>query len=118
MAQTASDIAVLLKRLHDDPSNSESVQEAELDTIYAYLQRFSVDTSRYHWYCRQAEPLTSEAATFLLRLFAYSSPKVELWKEWLNRCLGGCAECVFGFEKAKMGSRNTYVVVNPSNQPT
>lgn len=112
-SRTASDLAVqkLLQRLHDSPSNSESVQEVELDTIYAYLQRSSVTKlSSLHWFCRHADPITTQAAIFLLRLFAYSSPKVETWKGWLNGCLGGCSECVMGLEKAKISSRDSYVV--------
>ncbi|KAJ3910558.1 SEN1 N terminal-domain-containing protein [Lentinula edodes] len=115
---TASDLAVqkLLQRLHDSPSNSESVQEAELDTIYAYLQRSSVKkSSSLHWFCRHADPITTQAAIFLLRLFAYSSPKVETWKGWLNGCLGGCPECVMGLEKAKISSRESYFGAFPEH---
>ncbi|KAJ3847326.1 SEN1 N terminal-domain-containing protein [Lentinula lateritia] len=116
-SRTASDLAVqsLLQRLHDSPSNSESVQEAELDTIYAYLQRSTVKKSNLHWFCRHADPITTQAAIFLLRLFAYSSPKVETWKGWLNSCLGSCSECVIGLEKAKISSRDSYFGAFPEH---
>ncbi|KAF9077696.1 SEN1 N terminal-domain-containing protein [Rhodocollybia butyracea] len=115
-AQSAADLAVqeLLKRLHDEPRNSENLREDELDAIYAQLQRSSGKSS-FHWFCSHAEPLTVESATFLLRLFAYNSPKVEVWKDWLNSCLGTCSACVIGFEKSKIGCRNTYFGAFPDH---
>ncbi|KAJ4482134.1 SEN1 N terminal-domain-containing protein [Lentinula aciculospora] len=98
----------LLQHLRDIPKNSESVQEAELETIYAYLERSTVSKSSFHWFCQRADPLLTESAIFLLRLFAYNSPKVEAWKGWLNNCLGGCVECVLGLEKAKISSKDSY----------
>ncbi|KIK69521.1 hypothetical protein GYMLUDRAFT_33895 [Collybiopsis luxurians FD-317 M1] len=116
-AKPASDLVVqdILKQLHDDPRNSEGVQESDLDVIYTYLQRCSVAKSNYHWFCRRAEGSVVQAATFLLRLFAYNSPKVDLWKGWLNKSLDTCAECVLGFEKAKISSRTTYFGAFPEN---
>ncbi|KAJ3747263.1 AAA domain-containing protein [Lentinula detonsa] len=114
-SRTTPDLAVqnLLQRLHDIPS--EDAQETELESIYAYLQRSTTKKTGFHWFCRHAEPLTTESATFLLRLFAYSSPKVETWKGWLNNCLGACAECVLGLEKAKVSSRKSYFGAFPDD---
>ncbi|KAI6114047.1 SEN1 N terminal-domain-containing protein [Pisolithus sp. B1] len=62
----------------------------------------------YHWFCSRADPLTVEAATFLLRLFAYDSPQVEKWKVKLRTCLAGCSECVKVLGEVKVSSRPTY----------
>ncbi|KAJ3716910.1 SEN1 N terminal-domain-containing protein [Lentinula raphanica] len=117
LPRVAAETAVkdLLQRLHDTPRNSELVQEAELETIYAYLRRSTTQNTKIHWFCRHAESLTREAAVFLLRLFAYSSPKVETWKGWLNDCLVACSECVLGFEKAKVSSRHSYFGAFPDH---
>ncbi|EIW80969.1 hypothetical protein CONPUDRAFT_104043 [Coniophora puteana RWD-64-598 SS2] len=61
-----------------------------------------------HWFCSKADPLVVEAATFLLRLFAYDSAQVNEWKAKLKLCLGGCSECVQMLNVVKVSSRTTY----------
>ncbi|KAF5385735.1 hypothetical protein D9757_005459 [Collybiopsis confluens] len=116
-SEPASDSTVrdLLKTFYDEPRDSTNVQESDLDAIYTYLQRSSVAKSKLHWFCPSAEASVVEAATFLLRLYAYNSPKVEIWKEWLNKCLDNCGDCVLGFERAKIGSRKTYFGAFPDD---
>ncbi|KAJ3978925.1 SEN1 N terminal-domain-containing protein, partial [Lentinula detonsa] len=116
-SRTTSDLAVqnLLHRLHDIPS--KGVQKAEIESIYAYLQRSTAKKTRFHWFCRHAEPLTTESATYLLRslVLAKSFHQVKIWKGWLNDCLGACAECVLGLEKAKASSRQSYFGAIPDD---
>ncbi|KZT12026.1 uncharacterized protein LAESUDRAFT_691154 [Laetiporus sulphureus 93-53] len=61
-----------------------------------------------HWFCRNANKLTVEAATFLIRLHAYNSPRVDLWRKQLMKCLSGCCLCVREYGAAKLTSRHTY----------
>ncbi|KAJ7780655.1 SEN1 N terminal-domain-containing protein [Mycena maculata] len=61
-----------------------------------------------HWFCRRATSTTIAAATFLIRLFAYSSNLVDEWRTKFRTCLNGCPECVQGLQDAKTTSKNTY----------
>ena len=60
-----------------------------------------------HWLCSQAEDLAREAATFLIRLHAYNSSSVDIWRAQLKRVLSRCCYCVRGLHEAEIMSRHT-----------
>jgi senataxin len=107
-----SNVKTLLNQLRDSPVNSEELSENVLAKIYDYLMK-TTETKQVHWFCTKTESTIIEAATFMLRLFAYSddNPKVSKWKGKLNECLNSCADCVLGLERAKVNSRETCVFV-------
>ncbi|KAF5369282.1 hypothetical protein D9758_002689 [Tetrapyrgos nigripes] len=115
--QANSNVKVLLEKLRDSPVDSEQLSDDVLAKIYDYVMK-TAETKRIHWFCTKAESTTViEAATFLLRLFAYSddNPKVSKWKGKLDECLNGCADCVLGLERAKTTSRETYFGAFPDD---
>ncbi|KAH9854663.1 SEN1 N terminal-domain-containing protein [Lenzites betulinus] len=61
-----------------------------------------------HWFCSQADEVTREAAIFLIRLHAYSSPSVDIWRVQLKRVITRCCYCVRGLHEAETMSRHTY----------
>ncbi|KAJ7250875.1 SEN1 N terminal-domain-containing protein [Mycena haematopus] len=107
---TISFIENQLATLRDSPVNNEGASDAVLASIFTYLMEVPPDASdgRIHWFCGRAVSTTVGAATFLIRLFAYSSPLVEQWRTKFRACLNGCPDCVLGVEEAKITSRNTY----------
>ena len=62
-----------------------------------------------HWFCSQAHEVTREAATFLIRLHAYNSSSVDIWRSQLKRVITRCCYCVRGLHEAEIMSRHTYV---------
>ncbi|KAG2155818.1 SEN1 N terminal-domain-containing protein [Suillus bovinus] len=105
-----SKVKTLLTSVRDAPVDTVDGTEDILQPIYAYLMNippFSSDNT-YHWFCSRANELTIGAATFLLRLFAYESPRVDDWKRRLKSCLSGCCQCIKGFGEVKASSRTTY----------
>ncbi|KAF9267418.1 hypothetical protein L218DRAFT_984944 [Marasmius fiardii PR-910] len=111
MGEAASDnekrVQLLLTKLRDSPVNNDGASDDVLGTIFDYLLN-GISGKSLHWFCSQASSTVVEAATFLLRLFAYNSVKVVKWKEALDRCLYNCSDCVLGLERAKFKSRTTY----------
>ncbi|KAF8443044.1 SEN1 N terminal-domain-containing protein [Boletus edulis BED1] len=110
---TTSDVdkvKALLVRLRDTPINSADGSDDVLAPVFTHLMKVPPNSSDkcYHWFCSRADQVTVGAATFLLRLFAYSSPKVEEWKARLIACLTGCCPCVKAFGEVKLTSRSTY----------
>ena len=99
----------LLKNLRDVPVNTEGASDSVLAPIYAHLMEVTPNSSDgvLHWFCYRAGQLTIHAATFLIRLFAYNSPRVDAWKEKFEACLGGCCDCVKGLEEVKLSSKAT-----------
>lgn len=97
----------LLADLRDVPVNTGS--DSCLAPIYSYLMAISPNTSDgvLHWFCARADQITIDAATFLIRLYAYNSPLVDNWKKRLEFCLGGCCDCIRGLEEVKVSSRDT-----------
>ncbi|KAG9315885.1 hypothetical protein JVU11DRAFT_3534 [Chiua virens] len=82
---TASDVQkvkALLTKLRDAPVNSADGSDDVLAPVFSYLMKVPSNSSdqSYHWFCSQADQATVGAATFLLRLFAYNSPRVDEWK--------------------------------------
>jgi len=103
------DVSSLLKTLRDSPVNTEGAPDSILGPIYDYLMKSpsASPDGRFHWFCKRAEPTTKEAATFLIRLYAYDSPRVSDWKARFQNCLVGCLECVKGLGEVKISSRST-----------
>ncbi|PFH53903.1 hypothetical protein AMATHDRAFT_705 [Amanita thiersii Skay4041] len=111
MARSAqSDIRKLLQVLHDTPIDNAGASDEVLGKVYAFLMDIpqSPSDNKLHWFCKQANTTTVAAASFLLRLFAYSSTQVDLWKKRLQSCLQGCCNCVQLLERIKVDSRHTY----------
>lgn len=110
---TASQLDRLRERLahyHDHPTDTASVPEQDLTDFYTYLVRpESTSNAAIHWFCPQADSITKEAATFLLRLHAYNGGRVIEWRKRLHRCLEGCSECVRGLQESRLSSLDTYV---------
>ncbi|KAF5382581.1 hypothetical protein D9615_002787 [Tricholomella constricta] len=101
------DVGQLLARLRDVPVDTEHITEADLSTLYNHLMHVpSASDNVIHWFCHRVAPETLEAATFLIRMFAYDS--VEPWRKRFHACMSGCSDCVQGLERAKVTSRNTY----------
>lgn len=123
MAPPLSDentVKVQLAKLRDVPDATPS--EAILFLMFDYLigplpsksthsiPSHSVsDRSRKHkhWFCSRADEVVVEAATFLLRLHAYTSSRVDLWREELSGCLRECCDCVRELLLIKLSSRHT-----------
>jgi senataxin len=101
------DVEALLKRLREEPANSEDTPEDALISVYEYLMAATPIGGSHHWFCDKAEPLRKEAASFLLRLFAYTSDRVIKWKERIEEILSRCVGCVKGFTEVKSTSRRT-----------
>ncbi|RDB14553.1 putative ATP-dependent helicase C29A10.10c [Hypsizygus marmoreus] len=101
------DVPSLLATLRDAPVNTENMSESILGQIYRHLMDVpSGSDNVLHWFCHRAQPDTVEAATFLIRMFAYQ--KVDEWRQKLHSCVSRCPECVQGLERAKVTSRTTY----------
>ncbi|OAX44312.1 hypothetical protein K503DRAFT_861544 [Rhizopogon vinicolor AM-OR11-026] len=105
-----SKVKTLLTSVRDIPVNTADATDDVLGPIYTYLMKVppSASDNTYHWFCSRADQLTIDAATFLLRLFAYDSPRVDDWKRKLKACLSGCCHCIKGFGEVKTSSRKTY----------
>lgn len=102
-------VGTLLATLRDKPVNSEQLDDGVLGEVYSYLMNVpSTSSGELHWFCEKADSVTIDAATFLLRLFAYESDPVDIWKKRLQQCLTCCPSCVGGLEIAKVDSQTTY----------
>ncbi len=103
-----NDVKTLLAKLRDDPVDNTGATAEVLGQVYSYLLAVPKHQSgRIHWFCSRAIPVTIEAASFLLRLFAYDGKEAEIWKGNLNSCLTGCCDCVSSLETIKVTSRTT-----------
>jgi senataxin len=104
-----ADVEARLASLRDKPVGSGDGGENVLFPIYSYLMAVPGDVTdgNVHWFCPKAESVTVEAATFLIRLFAYDSDNVKAWKARFEKCLAGCSRCVQGLEEVKVSSRHT-----------
>lgn len=98
----------LLLSLRERPKDAE-ISDSILQDVYLYLMNVTLSKDDVHWFCDKAGDTTIEAATFLIRLFAYDSGEVSRWKERLHRCLSTCLPCVQGLEYRKILSRETCV---------
>lgn len=103
-----NDLAKILKKLKESPIPTENCQDDFLMPILNTLMaRRRADDGALHWFCKDAEEATREAATFLLRLFAYSNDVVSKWKAKLLECLHSCPGCVQSLDRVKVTSRST-----------
>jgi senataxin len=108
MSANQADVQSLLSNLRDAPVNTDGALDAILAPIYDHLMKVpSTPDGRFHWFCERAEPVTIEASTFLIRLFAYNSPRVDEWKKRFESCVTGCLLCVKGLGELKESSRKT-----------
>ena len=78
-----------------------------LDNISKPETSAKVALEHQHWFCSQADDLTRDAATFCIRLHAYNSSSVEVWRIQLKRVLLSCCNCVRGLHDAEGMSRHT-----------
>ena len=96
-----------LEHFRDHPPGSQDVSDADLGLLVAFLFQDISSDAAPHWFCSKADSVIVEAATFLLRLHAYQSPRVEKWRTQIRRCVSSCAKCVQKFQEAKTTSRHT-----------
>ncbi|KAK0221815.1 SEN1 N terminal-domain-containing protein [Armillaria fumosa] len=108
-ATSATQVQNVLDKLRDSPVDSDNLANDVLAQVYNYLMGVSKDREDIHWFCGRATTTTVAAATFLIRLFAYTSSLVLTWKEKLSACVMMCADCACGLERAKYSSRTTYL---------
>ncbi|KAA1469989.1 hypothetical protein DENSPDRAFT_797113 [Dentipellis sp. KUC8613] len=101
----------LLSDLRDQPVDSSSATDEIISPIYNYAMKVQARPADggVHWFCELADDLTVQAATFLLRLFAYNSERVDLWKQKMQTMMDACCGCVRGLQEAKWNSRETYM---------
>ena len=102
-------VQALLERLRNDPVGSEGSTDSVMKVIFDYLFKVPANPSDgvYHWFCQRADSVTREAATFLIRLFAYDSQRVDDWRARTNTILASCCDCVRGLQEAKRTSQDT-----------
>jgi senataxin len=107
----AKQIQTLLERLRKEPVGSEGSTDSILRVIFDYLFKVPADSSDdlVHWFCQRADSVTREAATFLIRLFAYDSQRVNDWRARMKRLIFSCCDCVRGLQDAKRTSQETCV---------
>ncbi|TDL22217.1 hypothetical protein BD410DRAFT_898486 [Rickenella mellea] len=104
-----ADVENILKKLRDEPVGTEGVNDRVLVLPFDYLMSIGRhQDGKLHWFCEQSDAVAIEAATFLLRLFAYRNERVDSWKKRLIYCLHGCSACVRSFVEVKYTSRSTY----------
>jgi senataxin len=105
---TREQVQERLTSLHDSPVNTVDAGDDVLQPIFRYLMAIPAHPSdgHIHWFCAKADSVTINAATFLIRLFAYDGHG-ELWKNQLHTCITMCPGCVQGLEQAKETSRHT-----------
>ena len=99
-------VKILLVSLRERPQDVE-ISDNILQDVYLYLMNMTLFKDEVHWFCDKADTTTIEAATFLIRLFAYDSEEVKRWKERLHKCVTTCIPCVQGLEQKKLLSRQT-----------
>ncbi|KAL1748411.1 SEN1 N terminal-domain-containing protein [Schizophyllum fasciatum] len=104
------EIANILADVRADPAKYNKPSETILGAIYGYVVKTGPpELSHIHWFCSSASETLREAATFLIRLFAYNSPLVETWKSQYCSCVNECAHCALGVEVAKTRARSIYM---------
>jgi senataxin len=110
----AKQVETLLERLRKDPVGSEGSTDPIMKVVFDYLFKVSEDPSdgAHHWFCQRANNITREAATFLIRLFAYDSRRVDDWKARMRKVISSCCDCVRGLQEAKRTSQQTCVYLS------
>ncbi|KAH9950533.1 SEN1 N terminal-domain-containing protein [Amylocystis lapponica] len=104
-----------LAKLRDEPEATPS--EEVLLLLTRYLVGPSSDNTnnagrpsrhREHWFCSRADKTTVGVATFLIRLHAYNSARVDKWRQQFRECLASCCDCIRSLQEVKVTSRHTY----------
>ncbi|KAF8270773.1 SEN1 N terminal-domain-containing protein [Lactarius quietus] len=108
-------VRAFLERLRNEPVGSEGSTDSVMKDIFDYLFKVPATPSDgvYHWFCQRADNVTREAATFLIRLFAYDSQRVDDWRARMKNILTSCCDCVRGLQEAKRTSQETYLAAFP-----
>ncbi|PCH40128.1 helicase sen1 [Wolfiporia cocos MD-104 SS10] len=108
-----SEIDTALKELHDTPVATPS--DGTLSLLTNYLLGSPVSGSSAplaqkfdHWLCSRSTPTIRETAKFLIRLHAYNSPRVDVWRQQFRKCLSSCCQCVRALQEAKINTRHNY----------
>lgn len=97
-----------LGQLRDAPVNTAGSQDNDMLSMLNSLMKIPPGPDGVlHWFCTQADPLTRELATFLLRLHAYNNAKVDEWRQRLLQVWRGCSGCIKSLDEAKGSSRTT-----------
>ena len=104
-------VQAFLEHLRNEPVGSEGSTDSVMKAMVDYLFKVPAAPSDgvYHWFCQRADSVTREAATFLIRLFAYDSQRVVDWKARMKTLLSSCCDCVRGLQEAKRTSQETCV---------
>ena len=101
-------IQAKLAQLRDAPAGTTDADESILALIYQFLiPDDSLKPKDLHWFCSRADQAVVDAATFLIRLHAYNSARVDTWRRFLRICLTTCPGCVRGLQEVKVSSRHT-----------
>ena len=108
---SSTQVETLLERLRKEPVGSEGSTDQIMKVIFDYLINVPEDplNGAYHWFCQLADNVTQEAATFLIRLFAYDSRRVDDWKTRMKKIIPSCCDCVRALQEAKRTSQLTWV---------
>ncbi|KAI0761963.1 SEN1 N terminal-domain-containing protein [Trametes elegans] len=103
-----------LAELRDAPKSLVGDEELRLTSTYLLgsLKRpdnlLETPLVFEHWFCSQADEVTRDAAVFLIRLHAYNSSSVEIWRSQLKCVITRCCYCVRGLHEAETMSRHTF----------
>ncbi|KAL1693704.1 SEN1 N terminal-domain-containing protein [Schizophyllum commune] len=104
------EIANLLADVRAEPAKYNKPSDTVLGAIFGHVVKTGPpEPSEIHWFCSKASETLREAATFLIRLFAYNSPLVETWKAQYSLCVNECVQCALGVEIAKTRARSVYM---------
>lgn len=102
-----------LVELRDSPQTLVGDEDLRITSIYLLGSlKPTENTSETplahdHWFCSQADEVTREAAVFLIRLHAYNSASVDIWRLQLKRVITRCCYCLRGLHEAETMSRHT-----------
>jgi hypothetical protein len=112
MSQDRSESQSLLHRLNDyarDPGSvSDNVREDLMRDALKYLSSSSSTSALpLHWFCDTSPRVVGECATFLLRLHAYESEHVPVWKAQCAKVLHTCPRCCASYQDRKVASRRS-----------
>lgn len=113
MASINGEVATLLHRLEsysrDPGAASDEIRNKLMQDAFNHLSgpTSSVNSSFAHWFCNKATRVTIECATFLIRLHAYASEFVSVWKLRCADVLHSCMECCASYQDRKALSRTT-----------
>ncbi|KAH7102537.1 SEN1 N terminal-domain-containing protein [Auriculariales sp. MPI-PUGE-AT-0066] len=102
--------AATLEQLRDNPVGLQGIKEDTLHAVLDFVLRTDKIDGRYHLFCNLAKPVWVEAATFILRIYAYQdSSDVKRLRARFAQVLSECRACVQAFQARKWTSRRTYL---------